>query len=256
MYRRRREMGFLQQNRYTNISDADLDQMMTRILARDPNCGRSMALGALRREGVTVAERRVSESLRRVGGARVGARFPIPVPRRPYRAVCPASRSQPAVPVCYVFLKRLGRSGVNARHSHRFARCKSVVCTPRLAVSDCVHRFRTEAVLTTHGCPTFAHMFARRQHTEARWVWHIDSNHKLNGHPRGISRHAVRWGISIQAGIDGYSRTCTFISAAGLNTADQMMRSFLQGVREYGFPSRIRTDRGNQHSTRGMETNL
>ncbi|KAI8514751.1 hypothetical protein Bbelb_073420 [Branchiostoma belcheri] len=28
--------------------------------------------------------------------------------------------------------------------------------------------FRTEAVLTTHGCPTFAHVFARRQHAEAR----------------------------------------------------------------------------------------
>ncbi|XP_019620312.1 PREDICTED: uncharacterized protein LOC109466887 [Branchiostoma belcheri] len=97
MYRRRREMGFLQQNRYTNISDADLDQMMTRILARDPNCGRSMALGALRREGVTVAERRVSESLRRVGGARVGARFPIPVPRRPYRAVCPGKVVDPGL---------------------------------------------------------------------------------------------------------------------------------------------------------------
>ncbi|KAI8498026.1 Mx1p [Branchiostoma belcheri] len=28
--------------------------------------------------------------------------------------------------------------------------------------------FRTEAVLTTHGCPAFAHVFARRQHAEAR----------------------------------------------------------------------------------------
>ncbi|KAI8481249.1 regulation of thyroid hormone proteinration [Branchiostoma belcheri] len=33
----------------------------------------------------------------------------------------------------------LGRSGVDARHSHGFARCKSGVCTPRLAVSGCVH---------------------------------------------------------------------------------------------------------------------
>ncbi|KAI8519689.1 hypothetical protein Bbelb_029460 [Branchiostoma belcheri] len=31
-----------------------------------------------------------------------------------------------------------GRSGVDARHSHGCARCKSVVCTPRLAVSGCV----------------------------------------------------------------------------------------------------------------------
>ncbi|KAI8482509.1 hypothetical protein Bbelb_397450 [Branchiostoma belcheri] len=64
------------------------------------------------------------------------------------------------------------RSGVYARHSHGCAKCKSVVCTPRLAVAciaRCASGFRTEApVLTTHGCPTFAHVFARRQHAEAR----------------------------------------------------------------------------------------
>ncbi|KAI8514180.1 hypothetical protein Bbelb_085040 [Branchiostoma belcheri] len=60
-------------------------------------------------------------------------------------------RSQPAVRAfCpYVFweatsatffLKTWGRSGVDARHSHGCARCKCVVCTPRLAVSGCVHR--------------------------------------------------------------------------------------------------------------------
>ncbi|KAI8510578.1 hypothetical protein Bbelb_114940 [Branchiostoma belcheri] len=32
-----------------------------------------------------------------------------------------------------------GRSGVDARHLHGCARCKSVVCTLRLAVSGCVH---------------------------------------------------------------------------------------------------------------------
>ncbi|KAI8496752.1 Leucine rich repeat C-terminal domain [Branchiostoma belcheri] len=38
------------------------------------------------------------------------------------------------------FLKTWGRSGVDARHSHGCKKCKSVVCTPRLAVSGCVHR--------------------------------------------------------------------------------------------------------------------
>ncbi|KAI8512295.1 hypothetical protein Bbelb_089340 [Branchiostoma belcheri] len=42
--------------------------------------------------------------------------------------------------VCYVFSETWGRRGVYARHSHGCARCKSVVCTPRLAVSGCVHR--------------------------------------------------------------------------------------------------------------------
>ncbi|KAI8510875.1 hypothetical protein Bbelb_117910 [Branchiostoma belcheri] len=40
------------------------------------------------------------------------------------------------------FLKTWGRSGIDARHSHGFARFKSVVCTPRLAVSGCLHRIR------------------------------------------------------------------------------------------------------------------
>ncbi|KAI8509494.1 hypothetical protein Bbelb_133420 [Branchiostoma belcheri] len=91
--------------------------------------------------------------------------------------------------VCYVFSeiveKEWRRRTSLARHSHGCTKCKSVVCTPRLAVSGCVHRtlrksstaclrapkpvgFRTEAVLTTHGTPTFAHVFARRQHAEAR----------------------------------------------------------------------------------------
>ncbi|KAI8491396.1 Arachidonate 5-lipoxygenase [Branchiostoma belcheri] len=66
------------------------------------------------------------------------------------------------------------RSGVASTHVTRtsLARLRKVydgvVCMPSLAVSGCVHRFRTEAVLTTHGCPTFAHVFARRQHAEAR----------------------------------------------------------------------------------------
>ncbi|CAH1276879.1 Hypp9411 [Branchiostoma lanceolatum] len=169
MYRRRREHGLVQGNRYSNISDADLDLEMARILEGDPNCGRSMAVGALRRERINVQRRRVSESLRRVGGPRVEARFPIPVRRQRYRAVCPG------------------------------------------------------------------------------WVWHIDSYHKLNGHPRRDNRHAVRWGISVQGAVDGYSKTCTFLMAAGCNTADQMKRCFLLGVREYGFPSRIRTDGGSEN---------
>ncbi|KAI8506171.1 hypothetical protein Bbelb_155980 [Branchiostoma belcheri] len=59
--------------------------------------------------------------------------------------------------VCYVFLKTWGRSGVNARHSHGCARCKSVVCTPRLAVSGCVHRsLRKWASFTASGGTTSA----------------------------------------------------------------------------------------------------
>ncbi|KAI8493856.1 hypothetical protein Bbelb_282030 [Branchiostoma belcheri] len=60
-----------------------------------------------------------------------------------------------------------------------------MVCTPSLAVSGCVHRtlrkcttaclraaksvgIRSEVVPTTHGSTTFSHVFARRQHADAR----------------------------------------------------------------------------------------
>ncbi|KAI8500192.1 hypothetical protein Bbelb_217580 [Branchiostoma belcheri] len=89
----------------------------------------------------------------------------IPAPPEPKRI--PPARPAPAEPQNNPAPNppRQGRwSGVDARHSHGFARCKSVVCTPRLAVSGCVHRFRTEVVLTTHGCPTFAHVDSTQKH--------------------------------------------------------------------------------------------
>ncbi|XP_019622600.1 PREDICTED: uncharacterized protein LOC109468721 isoform X2 [Branchiostoma belcheri] len=173
LYRRRRELGLLQRERYTNISDEDLDTRMRSILENDSNCGRNLAMGALRSDGVVVPTRRVSESLQRVGGPMIAARWQRPVERQPYRAHCPG------------------------------------------------------------------------------WIVHCDTHHKLNGHPRRNGRTAVCWGITIQGGVDGYSKTCTFLSATGSNTAAFMMRAFLRGCREYGIPSRIRTDDGGENSEIG-----
>ncbi|KAI8508114.1 hypothetical protein Bbelb_143540 [Branchiostoma belcheri] len=121
--------------------------------------------------------------------------------------------------VCFVFSENVGKERHRrtslARHSHGFAKCKSVVYTPRLAVSGRVHRGRTHTCVfrtvragharrpysharvvnpqtarrkkfynvkfygvsacsqirripygggthRTHGCPTFAHVFALR----------------------------------------------------------------------------------------------
>ncbi|KAI8491133.1 DNA replication licensing factor, mcm4 component [Branchiostoma belcheri] len=175
LYRRRRELGLLQRERYTNISDEDLDTRMRSILENDSNCGRNLAMGALRSDGVVVPTRRVSESLQRVGGPMIAARWQRPVERQPYRAHCPG----------------IGR--------------------PRVGSPD----GRTEI--------------------------------RLAGDPRT----AVCWGITIQGGVDGYSKTCTFLSATGSNTAAFMMRAFLRGCREYGIPSRIRTDDGGENSEIG-----
>ncbi|KAI8509385.1 hypothetical protein Bbelb_132330 [Branchiostoma belcheri] len=60
--------------------------------------------------------------------------------------------------VCYVFSENVGKEWHRrtplARHSHGFARCKSVVCTPRLAVGGCVHR-------TLRKCPAHAREIRR-----------------------------------------------------------------------------------------------
>ncbi|KAI8499823.1 hypothetical protein Bbelb_221400 [Branchiostoma belcheri] len=63
-------------------------------------------------------------------------------------------------------LRDIGTSGVYARHSHGWTKCKSVVCTPRLAVSGCVHRGRT------HTCffRTARTGHARRSYSHARVV--------------------------------------------------------------------------------------
>lgn len=77
-------------------------------------------------------------------------------------------------------------------------------------------------------------------------LWHIDTNHKLKDF------HLV-----VTAGIDGFSRTCVFIKCMDNNRSLTSYEAFVeQGVRNYGRPSRVRTDHGgeNVHIWRYMET--
>ncbi|XP_019637141.1 PREDICTED: uncharacterized protein LOC109479592 [Branchiostoma belcheri] len=166
-YRRRREMCLTQRQRYTDITDQQLDNRTRQITAIDSNCGTQMAMGALITQGIRVARERVYQSLRRVDPQGVAARWRPPVPRQGYFVPCP------------------------------------------------------------------------------NWIWHLDSHHKLNG------VYQSRWKISIQAAVDGYSRTCVYLGASGYNTASQTLRMFLRGVREYGLPRRIRTDHGGENNAVG-----
>lgn len=43
------------------------------------------------------------------------------------------------------------------------------------------------------------------------------------------------------AGIDGYSRMVTYI---GCSRADTILQLFIRAVREYGYPSHVRSDHG------------
>uniref|UniRef100_A0A9J7X8B1 Integrase catalytic domain-containing protein n=1 Tax=Cyprinus carpio carpio TaxID=630221 RepID=A0A9J7X8B1_CYPCA len=64
-------------------------------------------------------------------------------------------------------------------------------------------------------------------------LWHIDGNHKL-----------IRWRIVIHGGIDGFSRLVVYLGASTNNRAETVLNLFKHAVRNYGIPSRVRSDKG------------
>lgn len=72
-------------------------------------------------------------------------------------------------------------------------------------------------------------------------LWHVDGYHKLR------SFHLV-----IHAGIDGYTRLCTFVRCNDNNTAQTVLQDFLCGVSTFGCPSRVRTDKGGENVEMGV----
>ena len=67
-------------------------------------------------------------------------------------------------------------------------------------------------------------------------IWHIDCNLSL-----------IRWGFVVQGGVDGYSRLITFLRCSNDNTASSMLRFFVAGGAQYGFPSRVRSYYGGEN---------
>ncbi|XP_028413841.1 uncharacterized protein LOC114536687 isoform X1 [Dendronephthya gigantea] len=64
-------------------------------------------------------------------------------------------------------------------------------------------------------------------------LWHIDGNHKL-----------IRYKLIEHCCVDGYSRLLIYAHVANNNRASTVLNLFLQGVSEYGLPSRVRSDHG------------
>ena len=64
-------------------------------------------------------------------------------------------------------------------------------------------------------------------------LWHIDGNHKL-----------IKYKLVEHCCVDGYSRLIIYAHVADNNRANTVFDLFLQGVAEYGLPSRVRNDHG------------
>ncbi|KAK6961870.1 hypothetical protein R3P38DRAFT_2592985 [Favolaschia claudopus] len=67
-------------------------------------------------------------------------------------------------------------------------------------------------------------------------LWHLDGHHKM-----------IRWGVVVHGFADGYCRTVTGIRASDNNTSDTVLDVFVHAGEEYGFPSRLRGDRGGEN---------
>lgn len=67
-------------------------------------------------------------------------------------------------------------------------------------------------------------------------LWHVDTNHKL-----------IRWRLVIVGGIDGFSRMIMYRKCTDNNKAQTIFKRFLTGVNDYGFPIRVRSDKGKEN---------
>ena len=85
----------------------------------------------------------------------------------------------------------------------------------------------------------------RRSRTISRHVYNVHSSNSL-WHIDGL-HCLIRWKIVIHGGIDGFSRRVVYLHASGNNRAETVLEQFRKAVRECGWPSRVRSDKGGEN---------
>jgi hypothetical protein len=153
LYRRRQEYGILE--KYSVISDSDLDSIIINILSNTPNAGEKLVIGSLRSRNIHLQRWRIRDRLN--------------------------------------VLDPVGRA---------------------VRRNNAIHR-RTYNV------------------RGANHLWHIDTNHKL-----------ISWRFVIFGCVDGYSRLPIYLQCTDNNLAATSLHFFLNGVRKFGLPLRVRGDHG------------
>ena len=83
LWRRVKEMG-IPLERYTEISDADLDDAVSSIQQQNPNCGQGLLQGYLRERGICIQRQRLRESVVRTDPCRRALRWHQVISRRTY----------------------------------------------------------------------------------------------------------------------------------------------------------------------------
>ena len=68
-------------------------------------------------------------------------------------------------------------------------------------------------------------------------IWHIDGHHKL-----------IRWRLVTHGGIDGFSRTITYLQCSENNCAATVLSAFVTAAELHGLPLKVRSDMGGENT--------
>lgn len=89
LYKKMQDLGISYINRYDNIDNNRLDNIMCDIKQNHPKCGEVMVIGHLRARGLNIQRKRVRDSIRRVDPGGADQRTSMRIHRRTYYVPCP-----------------------------------------------------------------------------------------------------------------------------------------------------------------------